>query len=115
MQEDNAKKVTKKKSAEKQKQQPNVKKNTTKPKVSTITMTGKPSCRSCCRRAYKWHIKTYKNYCPNCKRTNVLRKNPKGVPEKELTCSRCDCDYCVVCGHDKSGGRRHYYNILHTP
>ena len=109
MQEDAAKKVSKK-TVKKQ----TTKKTVKKPKITIpkIAAYGKPSCRSCCHRKYVWYKKTYHNYCPNCKRHNCLKKNPKGVPESELTCAYCDCDYCVVCGHDKSGGSRHYRNKL---
>lgn len=94
---ENSKKVLKKTSPKK-----------TQPK---ITFTGKPSCRSCCRQPYRWKTRTYINYCPNCKKISTLKINPKGVPEKELTCSKCSSDFCI-CGHDKTSGKRHYTSIL---
>lgn len=111
MQLDTAKN-TKSKKIDKQSKKVTQKKQNKKT-VPKVTITGKPSCRTCSKRVkYRWHTKTFVNYCPNCKHYNCLRKNPKGVPEKELTCAHCDCDYCVCCGADKSGGRRHYYNKL---
>ena len=71
----------------------------------TITMTGKPSCTKCARNhcAYTWRTKTYLNYCPNCHHWNCLgNKHKKGaVHEKEITCFRCDSDFCVNCGKEK--------------
>jgi hypothetical protein len=32
--------------------------------------------------------------------------NPKKVPERELTCRRCDADFCGVTGLDKAHKRR---------
>lgn len=71
----------------------------------TITMTGRPSCTRCARnhRAYKWSTHTYINYCPNCHHYNCLgNKHKRGsVHEKEITCFRCDSDFCVRCGKEK--------------
>ena len=53
--------------------------------------------------AYKIHEKTWKNYCPLCKRSGTLTFNPKKAPEAELTCGNghpphygggCDADFC---------------------
>ena len=110
MQLDTAKKTNSKKQVKKTN---TTVKKVAKKKIPKVTITGKPSCRTCAKRAsYRWRTTTFINYCPNCKHYNCLRKNPKGVPERELTCSRCDCDYCTHCGADKSGGHRHYYNKL---
>ena len=79
---------------------------TTKPKYPTISMWAKPSCG--CRNSYRWHYRTFVNYCPHCKHYGVLRKNPKGVYEKEYTCVIDDCDYCAVCGKEKYSWS-HYY------
>lgn len=75
-----------------------------------FTATGKPSAGKCCARAnggvippYKTVTRTYKNYCPNCKKSNVLKMNPKGVAEGEITCGACDSDFCICCGYDKNG------------
>ena len=70
-----------------------------KPKIPLVTITAKPSVRS--KYAYKWYTRTWVNYCPNCKHYNVLLINPKGVPERELTCKRCSSDFCGVTGKEK--------------
>lgn len=71
----------------------------------TITMTGRPSCTCCARNccSYTWRTKTYVNYCPNCHHHNCLgNKHKRGaVHEKEITCFRCDSDFCVNCGKEK--------------
>ena len=72
---------------------------TEKPKLPLVTITAKPSVRS--NYAYKWYTRTWVNYCPNCKYYNVLLINPKGVPERELTCKRCSSDFCGVTGKEK--------------
>lgn len=77
-----------------------------KPKYPTISMWAKPSCG--CRNSYRWHYRTFVNYCPHCKHYGVLRKNPKGVYEKEYTCVIDDCDYCAVCGKEKYSWSRYY-------
>ena len=64
-----------------------------------IGMYAKPSCG--CNHKYTWHYRTFINYCPNCHHYGTLRKNPKGVPEREYTCSRCSSDFCGVCGKEK--------------
>lgn len=66
---------------------------------SLIGMYAKPSCG--CRHSYTWHYREFVNYCPNCGHYGTLRKNPKGVPEKEYTCARCSSDFCGVCGKEK--------------
>ena len=77
-----------------------------KPKYPTISMWAKPSCG--CRNSYRWHYRTFVNYCPHCKHYGVLMKNPKGVYEKEYTCVIDDCDYCAVCGKEKYSWSRYY-------
>ena len=49
---------------------------------------------------YKLTKKTWKNKCPFCGGT--LKFNPKKTPEGELTCSKCDADFCGVSGQDKA-------------
>jgi hypothetical protein len=66
---------------------------------SLIGMYAKPSCG--CRHSYTWHYREFINYCPNCGHYGTLRRNPKGVPEKEYTCARCSSDFCGVCGKEK--------------
>ena len=70
-----------------------------KAKYPTISMWAKPSVRS--GYAYKWYYRTWINYCPNCHHYNTLLKNPKGVPEREYTCKKCDSDFCGVTGKEK--------------
>lgn len=48
--------------------------------------------------AYKLTKKTWKNKCPFC--GGKLKFNPKNTPEGQLTCSKCDADYCAVSGKD---------------
>ena len=50
--------------------------------------------------AYKLTKKSWKNHCSFC--GGKLKFNPKGVPEGELTCSKCDADFCCVSGQDKA-------------
>lgn len=81
----------------------------------TITAEGYPTC-GCCggKNPYKPVKRTYKNYCPHCKKTGTLDAGTlgnsiKGVKDGEITCSQakggCDADYCVFCGGDKWGRR----------
>ena len=70
-----------------------------KPKILIIGMYAKPSCG--CNHRYTWHYREFINYCPNCGHYGTLRRNPKGVPEREYTCHRCSSDFCGVCGKEK--------------
>ena len=76
-----------------------------KPHHPVITMTGKPSCSRCARNhcAYTWRTKTYVNYCPHCHHWNCLGNKHKSgsVHEQEISCFRCDSDFCVCCGKTK--------------
>ena len=76
-----------------------------KPKLPTVTMTGKPSCSRCARNhiPYKWFTRSYVNYCPNCHHWNCLGNKHKSgsVHEQEISCFRCDSDFCVYDGHEK--------------
>ena len=49
---------------------------------------------------YKLTKKTWKNKCPFC--GAKLKFNPKSTKEGELTCSKCDADFCGVSGQDKA-------------
>ena len=49
---------------------------------------------------YKLTKKTWKNKCPFC--GGKLKFNPKKTAEGELTCSKCDADFCCVSGKDKA-------------
>ena len=83
-----------------------------KQKVPVIAMTGKPSCTRCSRNGvpYRWFTKKYVNYCPNCHHWNCLgNKHKRGaVHEKEITCFRCDSDFCIYCGKEKYSWSRVY-------
>lgn len=72
-----------------------------KPKIPTITITSKPSCG--CRHPYKWHTRTFINYCPYCHRYGTLTNLHKypSKHEQEISCSRCRADFCGVCGKEK--------------
>lgn len=79
----------------------------------TITVWGKPSCQSCHKNVpYRWYKRTWVDYCPHCHRYNCLLINPKGVPEKELTCKYCDSDYDIFCGHDKCANYYRHKNYV---
>ena len=79
---------------------------TEKHKYPLISMWAKPSCG--CRYKYTWHYRTFINYCPNCHHYGTLRKNPKGVPEREYTCKKCSSDFCGCCGKEKFSWSRVY-------
>ena len=64
---------------------------------STVTTYAYPSKAGY---EYKLTKKTWKNVCPFCK--GKLKFNPKGTAEGELTCSKCDADFCAVSGKDKA-------------
>lgn len=77
-----------------------------KSKTPLVTITAKPSVRS--GYAYKWYTMTWVDYCPNCHHYNCLLINPKGVPERELTCGVCSSDFCGVTGKEKYSWSRVY-------
>ena len=47
--------------------------------ITTVAYPKKPGY------AYKLQKKTWKNYCPLCKKEGTLTFNPKKAPEAELT------------------------------
>lgn len=73
----------------------------------TITATGKPTCGHCSGKSpYVNFTRTYKNECPFC--GGELADNPKGVADGEITCTKCDADFCTNCGYEKlSTPRKH--------
>lgn len=80
-------------------------------KKYTITFTGKCSCRHYSN--YKYHTRTWINYCPMCHKYGTLVKSIKqGHPEGIIICSRayggCDADYCIVHGTEHSSPPRAY-------
>jgi hypothetical protein len=70
------------------------------PRCQVISGYFKPSVKGT-GYSYNWHYKTWINQCPYC--GHKLLKNPKGVPESELTCSKCDADYDGCSGYVKNG------------
>lgn len=79
-----------------------------KHKLPLITITAKPSCG--CRNSYRWHTRTFVNYCPYCHRYGVLtnlHKHP-ARHEQEISCRRCSADFCGVCGKEKYSWSRKY-------
>lgn len=64
---------------------------------STVTTYAYPSKSGY---EYKLTKKTWKNICPFC--NGKLKFNPKKTEEGELTCSKCDADFCCVSGQDKA-------------
>ena len=66
---------------------------------NTITVKTYPSKKGF---EYKLSKHTWKNYCPLCKSKGTLTFNPKKTPEGEITCSKCDADYCGTSGQDKA-------------
>ena len=73
-----------------------------------ITITAKPSCG--CRYSYRWHTRSFINYCPYCHRYGVLTNLHKWQSryEQEISCSRCSADFCGVCGKEKMGYSKVY-------
>ena len=63
---------------------------------------------------YIYHTATFVNYCPRCHSYGTLKFNPKGVPEGEWTCSKCNSDYCAADGQEKISGS-HYSLTDYTP
>ena len=64
---------------------------------STVTTFAYPSKAGY---TYKLTKKTWKNKCPFC--GGKLKFNPKNTAEGELTCKKCDADFCCVSGKDKA-------------
>lgn len=84
--------------------------NETDTTENTIQIKAKPSgCTKGLK--YEWYTKTWKNKCGYCGRVGTLQINPKGVPERELTCSHCDTDYCGVTGKSKEAGCTMRYKL----
>lgn len=60
---------------------------------------------------------TFLNYCPQCHSYGTLEFNPKGTPEGEWTCSKCNSDYCAADGKEKIDGSKYrltQYNVTST-
>lgn len=79
-----------------------------KPKYPVVSMWARPSVR--CSLPYKWYYRSFVDYCPHCKRYNVLydAHKPQAKWEHEWTCKRCGADYDAVIGKEKYSWS-HYY------
>lgn len=79
-----------------------------KPHYPVVTIVAKPSCG--CRNSYRWHYRTFVDYCPHCHHYNCLLNKHKWQSryEQELTCKYCDSDFCGVCGKTKYSWSRVY-------
>ncbi len=73
-----------------------------------VSMWARPSVR--CNLPYKWYYRSFVDYCPHCKRYNVLydAHKPQAKYEHEWTCRRCGADYDAVIGKEKYSWS-HYY------
>jgi len=83
------------------------------PQTPTTTTTEilqvkcKPSCAFCMKYdgyQYVYYIASFENYCPHCKKKNILTKQVDSrVPEGQLHCTaeNCGANYCCVCGREK--------------
>lgn len=79
-----------------------------KAKYPIVSMWARPSVR--CSLPYKWYYRSFVDYCPHCKRYNVLydAHKPQAKFEHEWTCKRCGADYDAVVGKEKYSWS-HYY------
>ena len=82
--------------------------HTIKPKYPIVSMWARPSVR--CNLPYKWYYRSFVDYCPHCRRYNVLydAHKPQAKYEHEWTCKRCGADYDAVIGKEKYSWS-HYY------
>lgn len=79
-----------------------------RPKLPLITIVAKPSCS--CKNPYKWHKRTFIDYCPYCRKYGVLtnlHKHPARF-EQEISCGKCRADFCGVCGKEKYSWSHRY-------
>lgn len=92
------------------------------PDGKTIVAVAKPSSGDAGKYKYKLYRTVFENYCPNCKKKGYLRFDggkktrcitsqkdgwgykPSVQAEHEITCVKCDSDYCGVTGLEKSYG-----------
>ena len=88
-------------------------------KHKEIISIAKPSGPDARNYAYRWYRTVFKNYCPFCKKWGTLRFDggkktkcissqkdglgykPSVQHEKEITCIKCDSDFCGVTGAEK--------------
>lgn len=92
------------------------------PDKKTIVAVAKPSSADANKYGYRLYRTVFENYCPNCHRKGYLRFDggkktkcitsqkdgwgykPSVQAEHEITCVKCDSDYCGVTGQEKSHG-----------
>ena len=92
------------------------------PDGKLIVAVAKPSSADAGKYKYKLYRTVFENYCPNCKKKGGLRFDggkktkcitsqkdgwgykPSVQAEHEITCIKCDSDYCGVTGQEKSYG-----------
>lgn len=60
----------------------------------------KPSGPGSSGYSYDWYFKTWSDKCPNCHHHSLV-KNLKDVPEHEINCPVCGCDFDGVTGWEK--------------
>ena len=102
-------------------------------KHAKVVSIAQPSSADAGKYNYSTLWKTvFKNYCPECGRSGGLRfdggsKNKcissstygvpwkPSVPEHEVTCVKCDADYCGVTGQEKSNAHSSRLKVLEKP
>jgi len=64
-----------------------------------LISTGKCSCGK--EGDYCYHEASFKNYCPYCKTYGcMIYEEGPTCPEGMWVCSKCDADFCLVCGKE---------------
>ena len=79
-----------------------------KPHYPVVSMWARPSVR--CSLPYKWYYRSFVDYCPHCRRYNVLYNAHKYQAryEQEWTCRKCGADYDAVIGKEKYSWSSYY-------
>ena len=64
-----------------------------------LISTGKCSCGK--YGDYLYHSSSFKNYCPYCKKYGcMIYEDGTTSPEGMWVCTKCDADFCLVCGKE---------------
>jgi len=75
---------------------------------TTLTVTMYPGIQRPKKMAYKPYKRVWKNICPNCGKSGVLRaigaKGRKTAVEGEINCTNCDSDFDGVQSYEKING-----------